>query len=158
MIYFIRHTEYVKIGFTDDISTRLSDLQVSCPVKLEILGLIEGTLDDEKNHHRMFKHLWCNGEWFSYTEELSEFIQGLNKELLWKHGFGEHEGSVIGLIKGCRLKKNLTMDELGKLLGVSKQAVMDMEKREVQGRISIGSLEKALRSMGYRCQYRAFPV
>lgn len=156
MIYFIKHTDYVKIGFTDNIRNRLIDLQVSCPVKLKVLALVEGTYEDESTYHRMFKHLTSNGEWFNYTKELDGFIKELDKALMWKYGFEHHEHSPIGEIKRCRLEKNLSLEELGQLLGVSKQAVLDMEKREVQGKVSIGTITKALNVMGYKYQYRAF--
>jgi hypothetical protein len=55
MIYFIKHTEYVKIGYTHDIQQRVSQLQTSCPVKLCILGLIEGTFEDE-----YYSFIWEN--------------------------------------------------------------------------------------------------
>jgi DNA-binding XRE family transcriptional regulator len=157
MIYFVKHTDYVKIGYTGDIRSRLSDLQTSCPVRLKVLALIKGDLNDESTYRERFKHLLSNGEWFCYTQELQEFVEGLDKVLLWKYGFEHHDSSPIGEIKRCRLEKNLSMEELGELLGISKQAVLDMETREVQGKISIASLLKALKAMGYKYQYRAIP-
>jgi DNA-binding XRE family transcriptional regulator len=155
MIYFIKHTEYVKIGYTHDIHTRLSQLQISCPIKLSILGLIEGTVEDENTHHLKFKHLHSHGEWFKHTQELDEFIETLSRDLMWKHGFDEHESSIRGVIKTCRIEQKLSMEELGEKLGVTKQAVMDMETRDAQGRISVNSIVKALHAMGYKYQHRA---
>jgi hypothetical protein len=155
MIYFIKHTEYVKIGFTNDINNRLSQLQVSSPVKLFILGLIEGTVEDEYMYHLKFKNLHCHGEWFKYTDEINKFIETLNRDLMWKYGFDEQESSIIGIIKSCRLEKNLSMEELGEKLCVTKQAISDMETRDAQGRISVNSIAKALIAMGYKYQHRA---
>jgi DNA-binding XRE family transcriptional regulator len=155
MIYFIKHTEYITIGYTNDIQNRLSQLQVSCPVRLKVLGLIDGLLEDEALHHEKFKHLSTSGEWFKQTSELDKFINTLDKNLMWKHGFETHEFSVIGVIKSCRIERNLSMEELGEKLGVSKQAIMDMETRDAQGRISVNSIVKALDAMGYKYQYRA---
>lgn len=155
MIYFIKHTEYIKIGYTNDIQIRLSQLQVSCPVRLKVLGLIDGSLADEAVYHEKFKHLSTSGEWFKQTSELDEFINTLDKDLMWKHGFEQHTSSLIGVIKSCRLEKNLSMEELGEKLGVSKQAIMDMETRDAQGRISVNSIVKALNAMGYKYQHRA---
>ena len=157
MVYFVKHTDYVKIGFTNDIRNRLADLQISCPVKLKLLALIEGGLNDEQVHHQRFKHLLSSGEWFSYTQELQEFIDGLDRTLMWKHGFEHSQSSPIGEIRRCRFEKNLSLEELGNLLGMTKQAVLDMETREVQGRITVLSLSKALKAMGYSYQYRAVP-
>ena len=155
MIYFIKHTDFVKIGYTGDISARLTQLQISCPVKLNVLGLIDGNLEDEAIYHEKFKHLSSSGEWFKYSEELSKFIETLDKELMWKHGFEKHMTSPIGIIKSCRLEKNISLEELGNLMGITKQAVLDMEKREIHGSISIKSVIKALDVMGYRFEYRA---
>ena len=157
MIYFVKHTAYVKIGFTNDIRNRLSQLQISCPVKLELLGLIKGDEEYETVLHKKFKHLSSNGEWFNYTQELEDYVAILDKELMWKYGFEHHESSPIGEIKRCRLEKNLSLEELGQLLNMSKQSVLDMEKREIQGKTSIATIIKALDVMGYSYQYRAFP-
>ena len=155
MIYFIKHTEYVKIGYTNKIKTRLSVLQISCPVKLEVLGLIEGNREDERNYHKMFKPVSSSGEWFEYNTELQIFIEGLSDDLLWKYGFGKDTFTPIGLIKQCRLEKKMSMEELGEIMGMSKQGVLDMEKRDAQGNITIGVIHKALSAMGYKYQNRA---
>lgn len=155
MIYFIKHTEYVKIGYTSDILSRLSGLQVSCPIKLSLLGLIDGTIEDEQDLHKKFIQLKTSGEWFKYTSEMEDFIQSLDRNLMWKYGFETHISSPIGVIKSCRLEKNLSMEELGERLGITKQAVLDMEKREIQGKISVANMVKALDVMGYRYEHRA---
>ena len=155
MIYFIKHTDFVKIGFTDNIQNRLSQLQVSCPVKLNVLGLIEGTIEDEFLYHLKFGYLHSSGEWFRHTTDIDDFIKTLNKDLMWKYGFDKQESSIIGIIKSCRLEKNLSMEELGEKLSVSKQAISDMETRDAQGRISVNSIAKALIAMGYKYQHRA---
>ena len=155
MIYFIKHTEFVKIGHTTDISNRLNQLQTNCPVKLIVLGLIEGNFNDEKLHHQKFRHLCSYGEWFEYKIELSQYIESLDRKLMWKHGFDTNNHSPLGLIKSCRLKENLSMDELGELLDISKQAVMDMERREIQGSITIKKIIKSLDKIGYKFECRA---
>jgi DNA-binding XRE family transcriptional regulator len=155
MIYFIKHTEYVKIGYTDRIKLRLSTLQISCPVKLEVLGLIEGNREDEKNYHKMFKPAGSSGEWFEYNTELQIFVEGLSDDLLWKYGFGKDAFTPIGLIKQCRLERKMSMEELGKTIGITKQGVLDMERRDAQGNITIGAIHKALLAMGYKYQNRA---
>jgi DNA-binding XRE family transcriptional regulator len=157
MIYFVKHTDYVKIGYTADIYQRLNQLQVNCPVKLKVLGLIQGDLNDEAIHHEKFKHISSNGEWFFHNAEIDEYISTLNKDLMWEYGFENEENYKFSKIKKCRLDKNMSLEELGNLLGISKQAVLDMEKREVQGRISIASILNCFDVMGYEFQYRAVP-
>jgi len=118
--------------------------------------LIDGDLNKEKELHQKFIHLSTSGEWFNYTKELENYINKLDKCLLWEHGFIKNHISTIGLIKSCRLENNLSLQELGDRLGITKQSVMDMEKRELQGKISIDSIRKALNAMGYKFEFRAF--
>ena len=139
MIYFIKHSDYIKIGFTTRIKQRLYDLQVSCPVKLEILGLINGSLENEKQYHNKFKHISISGEWFTYTKELENYIDLLDKELLWKYGFINNTISPIGLIKQTRLQLNWSLEELAEKLNMSKQGVLHMERRDAEGRITINT-------------------
>jgi transcriptional regulator with XRE-family HTH domain len=72
---------------------------------------------------------------------------------MWKYGLAENKTSPIGLIKQTRLEQNLSLEELGEKLGMTKQGVMDMERRDSQGRITTGTLYKALEVMG--CKYEA---
>lgn len=153
MIYFVKQGDYVKIGYTNTFKRRLNQLQTSSPVKLEVLALIKGDKSDEKNFHDAFKHINTNGEWFLYNDEIERFVDSLDKDLMWKYGFIENDNSPIGLIKQTRLQLNLSLEELGEKLGISKQGVMDMERRDAQGRITTGTLYKALQVMG--CKYEA---
>ncbi len=155
MIYIVKQLDYVKIGFTSRFKKRFQELQVASPVKLEVLGLIKGDRVNEKNFHDAFKHLSSNGEWFLYNDEIERFVETLDKDLMWKYGLTEEKLSPIGLIKQTRLEKNWSMEELGEKLGITKQGVMDMERRDAQGRITTGTLYKALATMGYVYQARA---
>ena len=155
MIYIVKQLDYVKIGYTSRFKTRLYQLQNGSPVKLEVLALIKGDKVDEKNYHDAFKHLSSNGEWFFYNDEIERFVESLDKDLMWKYGLTEEKSSPIGLIKQTRLEKNWSMEELGEKLGITKQGVMDMERRDAQGRITTGTLYKALATMGYVYQARA---
>jgi DNA-binding XRE family transcriptional regulator len=155
MIYIIKQLDYVKIGFTSRFKKRFQELQVASPVKLEAIGLIKGDKLDEKNYHDKFKHLSSNGEWFFYNDEIEKFVETLDKDLMWKYGLTEDRISPIGLIKQTRIEKNWSMEELGEKLGITKQGVMDMERRDAQGRITTGTLYKALSVMGYTYQARA---
>lgn len=153
MIYFIKQGSYVKIGYSTLFKKRLTQLQTASPVKLEVLALIKGEKTDEKNYHDTFKHINSNGEWFYYNDEIISFIDSLDKSLMWKYGLAENKISPIGLIKQTRLEQNLSLEELGEKLGITKQGVMDMERRDMQGRITTGTLYKALEVMG--CKYEA---
>ncbi len=158
MIYFIKQGEYVKIGFTNRFKTRLNQLQVSSPIKLEVLGIIDGDKNDEQRLHNKFKHIASNGEWFIYCDELKKFIDLLDTNLMWRYGYIENKTSPIGLIKQTRLELNLSMEELAEKLNISKQAVLDMERRDMQGRITISALSNALYAMNYKLGIRAIEL
>ena len=158
MIYFIKQGDYVKIGFTNRFKTRLNQLQVSSPIKLEVLGIIDGDKNNEKDMHEKFKHISSNGEWFMYCDEIKYYIDLLDNSLMWKYGYLDNNNSPIGLIKQTRLEKNLSMEELAEKLGLTKQAVLDMERRDAKGRITIGSLSKALFAMNTKLGIREIEI
>jgi DNA-binding XRE family transcriptional regulator len=155
MIYFIKQGGYVKIGYSSLFKKRLNQLQTASPVKLEVLALIKGEKQDEKKYHDKFKHINSNGEWFYYNDEIISFIDLLDKSLMWKYGLAENETTPIGLIKQTRLEQNLSLEELGEKLGITKQGVSDMERRDAQGRVTTGTLYKALAAMGSKYESRA---
>lgn len=73
-IYFIKHGNFIKIGYSENIKKRLKSLQTACPEKLELLFSISGTMETEKRLQRKFKQYNCSGEWFNFDGKLKEFI------------------------------------------------------------------------------------
>src|SRR5690242_15358709 len=60
LVYFIRHGDRIKIGWTSNLKQRMANLPHD-----EILGTVPGTMADEKRCHHAFAHLRANGrEWF----------------------------------------------------------------------------------------------
>lgn len=80
VIYFIQAegVGHIKIGFTDaeGASARLVSLQIGSPVLLKLLGVIPGTVEDEKNLHRRFAAHRVTGEWFRPVPELLALVPG----------------------------------------------------------------------------------
>jgi DNA-binding transcriptional regulator YiaG len=155
MIYFIRHTDYVKIGYTNDINRRMSDLQISCPVKIDLMALVEGDMAEESRYHEMFSNYYSHGEWFRFSKEIEDFLSNLDKSLLWKYGFLSTEEMPRGIIQYCRVKSKMTQGDLSKILGLSKRGVRDLESRCQKGMTSINNVVKALDAMGYTYEHRA---
>jgi hypothetical protein len=65
----------IKIGKADDMSVRLSDLQIGNPNILEVIGYLEFTtanqaFQKERTLHNRFRNIWIRGEWFTYDSEL----------------------------------------------------------------------------------------
>ena len=155
MIYLISHSnQFLKIGYTKDIKKRLSQLQVSSPVKLELLHLIEGDLSLEKELHVLFKDHATNGEWFSFSEDIVNYFKDKDC-LMWSEGFTKYNPrDVIGLIKSKRIKNNLSLEHVANLYGCTPQSMYDIEKREVQGKVTLSTLYKIAKIYNKKFEYR----
>lgn len=81
MIYFIKSTNYVKIGFTNKypLNNRVDLLQVGNPHKLKIIKVISGSINKEKYLHRKFNNFSVRGEWFRLNKEIRAFIKKQKK-------------------------------------------------------------------------------
>jgi Meiotically Up-regulated Gene 113 (MUG113) protein len=73
-VYFITDGEYIKIGISNNVKSRLSGLQTSNPKKLSLLSSIEcpdstyaGEL--ERTLHERFSESRASGEWFKLDWE-----------------------------------------------------------------------------------------
>jgi len=76
-VYFIEGvgTDKIKIGRTIDPARRLCDLQIGSPVGLKLLHAEPGGEEAERVLHAKFATTRANGEWFSATIELVEYIE-----------------------------------------------------------------------------------
>ncbi len=65
-VYFIRSGEYTKIGYTGDLTHRLSTLQVGNPVQLEVVHTVLTRYAEqlEADLHAKFSDYRVTGEWF----------------------------------------------------------------------------------------------
>jgi len=63
-LYFIRCNEFVKIGRTDDLNRRVSQLKAANPYHISIVRFIEDGGYREKEFHEKFKDSLHSGEWF----------------------------------------------------------------------------------------------
>jgi len=72
MIYFIGSEEhpYLKIGYTKDLTRRLTKMQSDSPFTLVVYRTIEGNSILESKIHNRFQHLHKRGEWYKKTEEV----------------------------------------------------------------------------------------
>ena len=155
MVYLISFEDkYLKIGYTNNIHKRLSELQVSVPVKLSVIGLMDGGYDVENDLHNMFKHLSQSGEWFKFDYSIIEYFKS-KKCLMWENGILPIDSfPVIGRIKSERLKNHLSLEDLAELYGCTKQGMLDIEKREIKGNITIRVMHKIAKLFGKKFEYR----
>lgn len=63
----------------------------------------------------------------------------------------------IGWIKTIRSGIGMSMEQLGKKLSITKQAVMDIEKREKVGAITIRSMQEIAKAMDMKFVYGFVP-
>ncbi len=76
-IYFIQMSigGPIKIGWAENIFSRVKELQVGCPHELVVLSKVSSvTRACESQLHRQFRHLHFRGEWFLPAKELLQFI------------------------------------------------------------------------------------
>jgi hypothetical protein len=85
-VYYIGEpsSERVKIGFSKNPWSRLTDLRVTNP-DLELLAVEKGTGHDEKRRHAEFAELRQKGEWFRIGPDLYQHIESLGRPGKQKH-------------------------------------------------------------------------
>ena len=84
-------------------------------------------------------------------------LQQLNSKM---RGFATLKQVVMpptGWIKAIRTAIGMSMQQLGNKLNVSKQGIMDIEKREKDGSITIRSLREIARAMDMQLVYGFVP-
>ncbi|MBZ9894213.1 GIY-YIG nuclease family protein [Mesorhizobium sp. BR1-1-6] len=77
-VYFIKPVGMagpVKIGCTIDVNKRLSEMQKSSPLPLELAAFVPGGLGLERKLHAYFQRQHSHGEWFHWSFELTALIQ-----------------------------------------------------------------------------------
>ena len=84
-------------------------------------------------------------------------FQQLNEKIDQLTGLQHVIVPPIGWIKAIRNGIGMTMEQLGKKLSITKQGVMDIEKREKEGAITIKSLQEIAKAMDMKLVYGFVP-
>jgi predicted DNA-binding mobile mystery protein A len=84
-------------------------------------------------------------------------LQQLNSKMLGFTSLKQVAMPPTGWIKAIRTAIGMSMQQLGNKLNVSKQGVMDIEKREKDGSITIKSLREIARAMDMQLVYGFVP-
>ena len=84
-------------------------------------------------------------------------LQQLNNKMLSFVSLKQVAMPPTGWIKAIRNAIGMSMQQLGNKLNVSKQGVMDIEKREKEGSITIKSLREIARVMDMQLVYGFVP-
>jgi hypothetical protein len=75
----------VKFGFSSDPVSRLADMQVGCPVLLELLAACDGTFHVEQAIHGFLADSWHHGEWFSRNEKVMGVVEAIKINRVKSH-------------------------------------------------------------------------
>ena len=67
VVYAVKSGDYIKFGRTKRLKHRLKDLQISSPIDLEVIGVITGAHQLERQIHVCLKQYRTRGEWFHYA-------------------------------------------------------------------------------------------
>lgn len=81
-VYFMLAGKYIKIGFSNNIHSRMSTLQTGNPSKIQLLCAINGRREEELMLHKKFKDYHYKGEWFHYVAPIKEYIENIKSKTL----------------------------------------------------------------------------
>jgi predicted DNA-binding mobile mystery protein A len=84
-------------------------------------------------------------------------FQQLNEKMLQLTGMQHVIVPPIGWIKAIRNGIGMSMEQLGKKLSITKQGVMDIEKREKEGAITIKSMQEIAKAIDMQFVYGFVP-
>lgn len=74
-VYVIGFADYVKIGWSENVTRRLFDIQKHAPEKLVLYSLFAASRQIEQKLHQKFKSTRLHGEWFALTHSLRDWVQ-----------------------------------------------------------------------------------
>lgn len=73
-VYFIRRHDEIKIGYSTNVESRMRQFRTATTEPIHLVLTIAGTLALERYFHNKFQHLHVAREWFSFRDELRDFI------------------------------------------------------------------------------------
>ncbi len=98
-VYFIRqvNSPFVKIGYADDVNTRLSCLQVGNPNELEVMFSIKTDTPDllEQELHRKFATKFHRAEWFVFSDRELQSIKEEFQHVTFPNTFQGCETNIV---------------------------------------------------------------
>jgi DNA-binding XRE family transcriptional regulator len=156
MIYFIKQIDdnIIKIGYTDNIKHRLTNMQTANGHPLEVILLIEGDYKKESEIHSLFSEFRSKNEWYFLSDEIKNFINSQqNNNLMFNHSIINNVQCTIQT-KFIRQQNKLTLKDVGLKLGITPQSVKEIETRELNGTITINTLNNYANVLGYKLEYK----
>lgn len=140
MIYFIgiKGFNYVKIGVTKNLKTRLEHLNNGSPFELEVLLIIDGNILVEQHLHNKFQQYRYKNEWFILSDEIINFIKN---PILSINTNDNHTNKV-----------NIDIDYLIELY---KQGKSNIEISTILN-VSISVVRRRIKNLKLASQYRTY--
>jgi|TARA_B110000093_G_C12710634_1_gene302052 hypothetical protein len=155
MIYFLKANNRIKIGYANDPTQRIPSIQTSSPFELEVLLIINGNYDRERELHQKFEAFRKSGEWFEYSEPIKNFIsQNSSEDRKYEFGFVNEDFAGNEQILKLRKRHKISLESLGSKLDMTRQGVYKIQQSEKSGTISINSLKKVAEALDYTFEYR----
>jgi hypothetical protein len=82
LYFFISELGRIKIGQAINVEERRKGIENQSGMKIDVLKKIKNAAQYEKILHKRFKKYKMIGEWFERNNELTNFIESLNLEVL----------------------------------------------------------------------------
>lgn len=80
-VYFVEAPgRGIKVGFSTNVASRMSQLQGASPTKLRVIATIDGGLAVERRIHALLKEHRLSGEWFEDVPAVRDMIALLKSE------------------------------------------------------------------------------
>jgi DNA-binding phage protein len=117
VIYFIETQGLVKIGYSNDPRRRFHNLSIGCPTKCTLIGVIDGSMADEKNIHEKFKDSRVRGEWFTFTPEINAFIAAKAVDEILSTDVEEDDGHPLAQYL---VANNIGVGQFAKMAGIGR--------------------------------------
>lgn len=73
-IYFLRHGDLIKIGYSTNLGLRVSAIIAAIPGDVTFLGHMPGDRDVEAHFHALFHDQRFSGEWFHTSPRLEALV------------------------------------------------------------------------------------
>jgi len=75
VVYFIEAVglDLVKIGYTEELIRRFKEIRTACPVKIQLVGFLNGDRSAEAHLHRQYKDYRAEGEWFRVSQQTLDY-------------------------------------------------------------------------------------
>lgn len=153
MVYFVESEGLVKIGSALEPKKRLAILATAIPYDLKLLFVMNGGLREETQLHELFKKSHYRGEWFYLSDEILDYIREQKEGGVSEVYKNESEDMRISRCRKIREAEGLSVRDVAEKMGLSSSSVWDIEQRETGHSVSISTLGRYGRALGYKLNY-----